>query len=183
MTVSVTAMLLCGVSVLVLPTAADTTSKTNRIVDVHWATNHIANATNVLPTAKNGISNGIARTESQKLSVFVVYDDSPSDTFDLEDWAESLMDEKQGLYVKNGFILAVIKAHDNNEYISPFRRIQNQFMAYKMLREQYPDLPSKVENLGGRVLVDKTDYDENVYIIAFLSKDIHKLRKKTKSDE
>lgn len=178
MIVFVTALLFCGVTAFVLPSAADDVPITNRVGDVHLVTNGMTRATNDLVTASSPKTNYVAKTEFNEPSVFVVFGNSPIDTFDLEDWAESLIPKKQGLYVKNGYILALVKAHDEDENNTAFRRMRNQFLAYKMLREHFPDLPPRIENLSTRILIDESDGDfGNVFIVMFKEVDVRSLCK------
>ena len=108
-------------------------------------------------------------------SVFCIYRDSPPDEFDIETWAEKMATGRQGVYVKNGAVLVLVR--DVCEENDPFRKTKCQFAAYQLLRRHYPDLPAKT-SLSSRLLVNDMNADTgNVFIVVFREQDIRALYK------
>ena len=168
MTLLSTILLACGM-VAELPPPAAVNAGTNVV-------SMAVSATNAIGRSKDAC----AQTQpipAPKLpeSVFRVYKDSSADAFDVEAWAESLTAREQGVYVKNGTVLVLVRDACGED--TAFRKTKCQFAAYQILRKHYPDLPARV-SLSNRLLVNDTDAETgNVFIVAFREQEILALYK------
>ena len=151
-------MLACNVAVSSPPIASGTIVVTNAVGSVSNAVMAVSNSVsavrNDVAVSTNNVS--MSKTTSKSVvPVFVVCKDVPTDSFDLMDWAESLVGAKQGVYVKNGYLLVVVRGVDDGG----LGRIQGHFTACRFLRSHFRNLPERFQ-VGNRIDVDD-DGDEN----------------------
>ena len=129
-------------------------TETNAVVDV-VATNIVSDvaATNVVP-------------------VKVVYPDDASDDFSVDDWAEELADKaKQGVHVKNGHALVVVRLEPVEGEHQSLTKLRAKFRAIEFLRYHYPSLPSEF-SAPCRILSCDLDDEKCVAVVAFRLKDL-----------
>lgn len=96
----------------------------------------------------------------------LVFFDSDGADFSLDDWAESLTGKASGLYLKNGHVLAVVR-QGCDETRAAFRSIKAKTAAVALFREHFPDLPSKIEKLPMRTLIEDDSCDGKEHIAIF----------------
>ena len=114
---------------------------------------------------------------SNVVPVKVVYRDVPSDDFFVEDWAEELAGKaEQGLHIRNGLILAVVRIPVIEGEYQNLTKLRAKFRAIEFLRHHYPSLP-KAFTASCRVLVSGTSEsgEECVVAMLFSQKDVESL--------
>ena len=125
---------------------------TNAVVDV-ITTNVacVADTTNVVPSK-------------------VVYPDISADDFCVEDWAEELAAKAvQGLHVRNGHILVVVRIKTEANEDQTLTKLRAKFRAIGFLRWYFPNLP-KDFSAPCRVLVNECSDDDGQCIVVMLFK-------------
>ena len=96
----------------------------------------------------------------------LIFFDSDGAGFSLNNWAESLTGKATGLYLKNGHVLAVVRQRCD-ETRAAFRSIKAKMAAVALFREHFPDLPSKIEKLPMRTLIEDDSCDGKEHIAIF----------------
>ena len=99
--------------------------------------------------AVSEVSARVDATVQPLVSAFVVFSDDESGNFDVDDWLDALATKQSGIYVKNAqaFVVSRISGTDEPQ---AFQSIKAKANAIRILREHYPDLPGKIENMAMR---------------------------------
>ena len=106
------------------------------------------------------------------VTAFVVFKDDEGEDFNMDDWIESLMEMRNGIYVKNAqaFIVSHIGDIDG---LAAMRNVRARAIAMSMLREHYPDLPQDIKRLPIRTCA----YMDDGLIVSIHLKELETLLK------
>ena len=141
-------------AVAVATAEVDHPTKTNLVEDVA--------STNVVMKA----------TATDVVPVKVIYPDVASGDFSMDEWAEELAEgAEQGLHVKNGQVLVVVRVELIDGEYQALTKVRAKFRAIEFLRYHYQDLPSEF-SAPCRILSCDLDDEKCVAVVAFRLKDL-----------
>ncbi len=124
------------------------------------------------------VSEQVITPLQKPLTAFVVFKDDESGNFDIDDWLEELSAKPNGIYVKNAQAFVVSRIGESDE-LQAFRNIRAKANAIQILREHYPDLPAKIENMTIR---QRVILDDGVVISVALAEIVSQLKKQPNCD-
>ena len=147
-------------------------------VEVKVSTNLVMAGVMPLPSRNefqtSGTESGSVSNAWEVTCVKISYPDVPSDEFSVDEWAEELVENAdQGLHIKNGQILVVVRmpvAEGEHQMVT---KVRAKFRAIEFLRRHYPKL-SKDFTAASRIPVcEMSDSGEQcALVVSFAEKDI-----------